>query len=58
MPMKKCVLFQIAVGVLAAQAFTTNTWTNANSGNTPATAYDWSNPDNWSLGTVPGTTTP
>ena len=46
------VLVMVIAG--AAQAFTTNTWTNANSGNTPATAYDWSNPDNWSLGTAPG----
>ena len=47
------------IGVLAmaiagvAHAFTTNTWTNASTGNTPATAYDWSDPDNWSLGAVP-----
>ena len=34
-------------------AFTTNTWTNANSGNTPATAYDWADPDNWSLDAAP-----
>ena len=52
--MKKSILFLVAAGVGAAHAFTTNTWTNANSGNTPATAYDWSDPDNWSLGTVPG----
>ena len=52
--MKKCILFLIAAGMGAVHAFTTNTWTNANSGNTPATAYDWSAPDNWSLGAVPG----
>lgn len=51
--MKKCILFLIAAGVGVACAFTTNTWTNANSGNTPATAYDWSDPDNWSLDTAP-----
>ena len=51
--MKKSILFLVAVCVAAAHAFTTNTWTNANSGNTPATAYDWSDPDNWSLDTAP-----
>ncbi len=52
--MKKSILFLVAVGAGAVHSFTTNTWNNANSGNTPATAYDWSDPDNWSLGTVPG----
>ena len=53
--MKRMLACLAAMGFAgAAQAFTTNTWTNANSGNTPATAYDWSDPDNWSLGTVPG----
>ena len=52
--MKKCILFLMAAGVGAAYAFTTNTWNNASTGNTPATAYDWSDPDNWSLGAVPG----
>ena len=51
--MKKCILFLMAAGVGAAHAFTTNTWTNANSGNTPATAYDWADPDNWSLDAAP-----
>ena len=51
--MKKCILFLMAAGVGAANAFTTNTWTNASTGNTPATAYDWLDPDSWSLGAVP-----
>ena len=51
--MKKCILFLIAAGMGAVHAFTTNTWTNASTGNTPATAYDWSDPDNWSLAAVP-----
>ena len=44
--MKKSILFLVAVGAGAVHSFTTNTWNNANSGNTPATAYDWSDPDN------------
>lgn len=56
--MKKSILFLVAVGAGAVHSFTTNTWNNANSGNTPATAYDWSAPDNWSLGAVPGADTP
>ena len=44
----------LAMGIVGmVNAFTTNTWTNANSGNTPATAYDWSDPDNWSLDAAP-----
>ena len=46
-----CVLAMAVAGV--AHAFTTNTWNNANTGNTPATAYDWSDPDNWSLDAAP-----
>ena len=51
-----CVLAMAVAGV--AHAFTTNTWNNANTGNTPATAYDWSDPDNWSLDAAPGADTP
>ena len=50
----KRIIGVLATGIVCmVNAFTTNTWTNANSGNTPATAYDWADPDNWSLDAAP-----